>query len=387
MLPIKYNVRSLMVRKVGTFMTLSGIAVTVGVFVALMALAMSLQRALVSTGSDRNVLVLRTGAIAESNSAITREQFGVLRYLPEIARDAGERPLASAELCLPLYLSRGKGLGGNVLLRGVEPVAFKVHDKVRLLPGGRMFRPQAGECIIGTGVSRRYAKAVGVGRKIKFGLREWEVVGVFEAGGSGFESEIWTDVTDLMGDYKRPHFSSVTFRLANPSSFSTVERLMAEDPRLGLRAQIESRYYEKQAETMMQMKGLAMIITLLMSVGAVFAAMNTMYASVAGRTREIAAMRAVGFRQSQILWSFVLESMLLTVAGGVVGCVLALPVEGFSSGSMNFRSFSETTFSLHITFPLMLMGIGFSAFMGLLGGFFPAWQASRLPILQALREQ
>jgi len=328
MLPIKYNIRSLLVRKVSTLMTMVGMAVTVGVFVSLMALTLSLQRTVVTTGSDRHVLVLRSGAIAESNSAITREQFGVLRYLPGVAADAEGRPLASAELCLPLYLPRGGGLGGQVLLRGVEPVAFQVHDQVHLLPGSRMFRPQSSECIVGIGVAKRYANVVGLGRRIKFGLREWEVVGVFEAGGSAFESEIWTDVSDLMADYKRPHFSSVTFKLENPERFQILERVLAEDPRLGLRAQVESQYYEKQAEGMMQVKGLAFMITLLMSVSAVFAVMNTMYAAVAGRTREIAVMRALGFRRSQILGSFMLEAILLALGGGIVGGFLALPLEG-----------------------------------------------------------
>lgn len=387
MLPLKYNIRSLWVRKVGSFMTLLGLAVTVGVFVSLMALAMSLQRALVNTGSDRNVLALRAGALAEPNSAITREQFGVLKYLPEVMRNSKNQPLASAELCLPVFLPRGRSLSGSVLLRGVEPIAFEVHEQVRLVPGGRMFRSQASECIIGAGVAKRYAYAASVGKKIKFGSREWEVVGVFEAGGSGFESEIWTDVKDLMGDYKRVNFSSVTFQLVQASQFSAVEAFLAEDPRMGLRAEVETRYYERQSNGMMQMKGLTIIITALMAVGAVFAAMNTMYAAVAGRTREIAAMRAVGFSQRQILGSFVMESVLLALVGGVLGCLLAWPLEGLSSGSMNFRSFTETSFSLHLTFPLIMGGIGFSALMGLLGGFFPAWQASRLPIIRALREQ
>ena len=382
--PLKYNLRNLVVRKVTTLMTIAGIGLVVATFVALMAMADGLSRTLVATGVPENVVMLRKGAIADAASSLGLDQYMAVRDISQFARDASGNALVSPELCFQVLSKKRDGGEANVILRGVRPIAFGVHRTVKVA-AGRAVAVRAGELMVGKGVQTRYS-GFELGARVKLFQREWTVVGQLEAGGGSFESEVWCDLDDLMSDTKRSYYSAVFARMSDPSTFQAVSKQVSEDQRINLEAKTELEYYREQSESAMHLRALGMIVAVIMGVGAVFAAMNTMYAAIASRTKEIGTLRALGFSRAAVTTSFVLESMLLSLPGGLLGIVIALPMNGMSSGTMNMRSFSDVTFQSNITPDIALRALAFSLGIGFFGGLLPARMGASTPIVRALRE-
>lgn len=384
-IPLKYNLRSLLVRRIGTLMTVLGIALVVAIFVGLMSLANGLETILVSTGDARNVLVRRRASDSELSSFVTREALQFVKYVPGIEAGPGGEPTVSAEIVVIVNLpKRGQDQGSNVTVRGLSATGLALRPQVRLV-AGRMFRPGLREMIVSSSISKRF-QSTALGDRVRFGKGEWEVVGLFEAGNTAFDSEIWMDLNQLAGDYNRESCSSVLLRTPGPAAARTVIERIEADRRYNLTAQPELDYYREQTRAAGPIKALGFFIAFIMGVGAVFAAMNTMYAAVSYRTQEIATLQILGFRPRNILLSFVVESLLLALAGGVLGCALTLPLNGITTGTANWQTFSEIAFAFRITPRLLAVGMGFAALMGLFGGFFPARHAARQKPADALRE-
>lgn len=386
-IPLKYNFRSLLVRRVSTVLTTLSIALVVAVFVGLMALANGLETALVSTGDPLNVMVRRRGSDSEASSFITREAQQVMKYLPGVATDANGDPVASAELVVIINLLKrggGEGESANVTVRGLSPTGLALRPQMRIVQG-RMFQPGLREVIVSRRISERFQQA-GLGDQLRFGKGDWKVVGIFEAGNTAFDSEIWTDGYQLAGDYNRQSYSSVLLRATDEAAMKEIIDRIENDRRYNLTAQPEVEYYAEQTRAAGPIKALGMFIAVVMGIGAGFAAMNTMYAAVTYRTQEVATLRVLGFNRRSILLSFLTESLLLALIGGAVGCLLALPINGVTTGTANWQTFSEITFAFRITPQLLLIGMGFAALMGIFGGLFPARQAARQAPAAALRE-
>ena len=383
-IPLKYNLRNLIVRRVSTMMTVGTVALVVAVFVALMALANGLTLALKTTGSPENVIIVRQGSQTEMQSAVSKEAFQIIQTFPGIARDREGKPMASAEIAVVVNLPRRAGDSTNVTLRGVSETGFAIRPYIKLVEG-RMFRPDVGEAIVSRTVTKRFS-GTEVGQTLEVGRRNLTVVGVFDAGGTAFDSEIWSSVNDVADAFDRGGYSSALVRAENVATRDQlVSRIMAEQ-RLKLEAKPEVKYYEEQTAASGPIRGLGVFVAIIMGIGACFGGMNTMYASVAYRTREIGTLRALGFSKAAVMTSFVIESMMLALIGGVVGCLLALPVNGIATGTMNFRTFSELAFSFRITPDLLVSALIFSLVLGLVGGLLPSRLAARMPITKALRE-
>jgi len=383
-IPLKYNLRSLMVRKVTTTMTILGIALVVSTFVALMAMAQGLSRTLVSTGLAENVVVLCKGAVADAASSLTFAQFLALRDQPQIRSDEQNQVLASPEAVFQILRKKKAGGESNIILRGVRPVAFQVHSEVRISSGSSL-AVRSGQLLVGKGVAARYA-GLEVGSKLRLFSREWTIVGVLECGGGYFESEIWCDLDDLLSDSRRSYYSVVFAKLRSPDLVNEFRQKVDADPRINLEARREIDYFEEQSESARELRIIGLSVAFLMAIGAVFAAMNTMYAAISSRTKEIGTLRALGFSRSSVTISFVIESMLLALPGGVLGCILATPVHGMTTGTMNMRAFADVTFAFTISWPIIFGAMAFSALIGLFGGFLPARMGASIPIVQALRE-
>ena len=385
-IPLTYNLRSVRQRPVSTALTALGIALVVAVFIGMLALANGFAAALTKTGSERNVLVLRKGADSEMSSGLDRDAVAALTGSAHIARGADGRPLASPEVYVVIPLGRMGDTTqlANVVVRGVSEQAWEVRNNVALLEGTR---PATGknEICIGKRLVGRFP-GTGIGETMHFAGRPWTVTCHFAAGGSAFESEIWGENEQIMPAMRRQGFQSVAFRLADPGSFDEVKRLLEADKRVTVDVYRESAFYAKQSELLGSiLRVLAVMITAIMAVGAIFGAVNTMYAAVDSRTPEIAVLLTLGFRPRSILASFLAESAVIAVVGGLVGCLLALPMNGIVTSTTNWASFSEIAFSFRITPALLLAGVIFAVVMGVLGGFFPARRASRLPVAQAIR--
>jgi putative ABC transport system permease protein len=381
-----YNLRSMIVRKGTAAMTAGGIAMVVAVFVMTLAIAQGFQATLVSSGSPQNAIILRKGATAETTSAVLRTDVPIIESLPQVARTSDNRPMASPELLLAIALPRqSDNQAANVPVRGVGLRAFEVRDTLKFIDG-RRFTPGTREINVGKLAVGRF-KGLTLGSTVKFGSNAWNVVGIFTAEDASFESEIWGDVELMMPAFQRNGYQSTIVKLADPSMFESLKTAIESDPRLYLQAQREQDYYAAQSVAMTTViRVFGTFVTLILSIGAMFGAMNTMYAAVAYRTREIGTLRALGFSRFRILSAFLVESTALAIVGGVVGLVLALPVHGVSTGTTNFSSFSEVAFKFRITPGLLLAGVVFSALMGALGGLLPALRAARLPVARALRE-
>ena len=381
-----YNLRSMFVRKGTAAMTALGIAMVVAIFVITLALAQGFRATLVSSGLPGNAIVLRQGAASENLSGVPVANVPLVETLPQVARDAKGQPLVSPELLVIIALPRtSDGQTANVPLRGVGERAFQVRDTVRFVEG-RRFTPGLSEIVVGRLASRRF-RGLEVGRQVRFGNNSWTVVGIFTADDASYESEVWGDVTMMMPAFQRRAYQSLTVRLTDPSAFESFAAAVAGDNRLELGAQREQEYYAAQSRLMTTLiRILGTFVTLILSVGAMFGAMNTMYAAVAYRIREIGTLRALGFSRLRIMGAFVAESVALALVGGVIGCLLALPVHGVSTGTTNWTSFSEVAFKFRITPALLAGGLLFAAIMGALGGFLPAVRAARIPIARALRE-
>jgi putative ABC transport system permease protein len=386
-IPLTYNLRSVRQRPVSTALTALGIALVVAVFIGMLALANGFAAALTRTGSDRNVLVLRKGADSEMSSGLDRNTISALLASPHVARGPDGRPQASAESYVVIPLSRRADdttALANVVVRGVSAQAWEVRNNVALLEG---VRPAAGrnEVCVGKRLAGRFPNT-GIGETLRFAGRPWTVTCHFAAGGSAFESEIWGENEQVMPAMRRDDFQSLAFRLSDPAAFDEAKRLLEADKRMTVDVYRESAFYAKQSELLGRiLRILAVMITAIMAVGAIFGAVNTMYAAVASRTPEIAVLLTLGFRPRSILASFLAESAVIALIGGIVGCLLALPMNGIVTSTTNWANFSEIAFSFRITPGLLLAGIVFAVVMGTLGGFFPARRASKMAVVQAIR--
>jgi putative ABC transport system permease protein len=381
-----YNLRSMFARRWTAAMTAMGIAMVVAVFVMTLAIAQGFRATLETSGSPQNALVLRKGATSETTSGIPKALVPLVETMPQVARDAAGRPLASPELLVVISLPRvTDGQPANVPARGVGPRAFALRPSLRFVEG-RPFTPGTREVNVGLLASRRF-KGLTVGSRVRFGGDAWTVAGIFTDNDAAFESELWGDVDQMGPAFQRGGFQSITVRLIDAAAFDSFAGALAADPRLNLRPQREADYYADQARPMTAViTTLGSFVTLILSIGAIFGAMNTMYAAVAYRTREIGTLRALGFSRAKIVGSFLVESVALALVGGVIGCILALPVHGISAGTTNFTSFSEVAFKFRITPRLLAGGLVFAAVMGALGGLLPAIRAARIPVARALRE-
>jgi ABC-type antimicrobial peptide transport system permease subunit len=388
-IPLKYNLRNLVARKTSTGMTAFVIGLVVAVFLCVLALVQGVTRTLSVTASTRNVLAMRVGSQAEMQSVITREQAEQIQALPGPERDASGKPYVSAELITLINVQRSDGKTfSNVQVRGMSPMGLQARPEVKIVEG-RVFTAATNEAIVSRNLAKRYA-TMNVGDTLKTGSFRWVIVGLFDASGSAYESEIWTDASNLQQQTKRDIFSSVFARFPDTESANRFIEAIKGDQRLKLEGKTERKYYDEQMITGDPIKALAFIVGFFTAVGAAFGAMNTMYAQVSARTREIGTLRAIGFSRRSILISFVIEALMLCVIGGILGVVFTFLVFNLyltrPTGTMNFRTFSEVLFNFRLTPQLIAGGIAFSLAMGLLGGFFPAWRAARLKIVNALRE-
>ncbi len=384
-LPFSYVARNLWVRRVTTGLTAAGMALVVYVFATVLMMTEGIRATLVATGQPDNVIVLRKGAGAEINSGITRAQASILQTLPGIARDAAGRALVSSE---PVVLNnlpkRGSGKPSNVTMRGTGEAGLALRPQVRIVQG-RLFRPGSSEVVAGLGIARGFA-GVDLGGVLRFGGRDWTVVGFFDAGKSGFDSEIWADSEQLMQAFRRQSFNSVVFRLADPAAFERVEALVDGDVRLSLQAKREVRFYAEQSESLANFISiLGTSLAVIFSIGAVVGAMITMFGAVASRTGEIGTLRALGFRRGAVLGAFLGESLLLSLAGGVFGLAAATLMQAVNVSTTNFATFSELAFQFTLTPRIALRSLVFALAMGFVGGFIPAWRAARLKIVDCLR--
>jgi ABC-type lipoprotein release transport system permease subunit len=384
-IPISYNLRNLRQRPASTLATALGVALVVAVLIGALALASGFQAALLETGSPDNAMVMRVGADGEISSAVTREAAAILRALPDVATGADGRPLISQDMVVLTNLDRrGQTGSSNVTVRGIDPAALALRPSVRIVEG-RMFTPGTDEVIVGHRLPRRFARTE-IGERLRFNQREFSVVGHFEAGGSAFESEVWGDNAVLMPVLDRDVFQSVTFRLRDPARLPQIEKQLEGDPRLGVEVKSERAFYASQSQllsTVIRVAGI--LVTLVMAVGAVFGAMNTMFAAVGARTREIGVLLTLGFSPRAIMLSFVLESVLLALVGGGLGCLLALPINGITTSTTNWSSFSEVAFAFRVTPAALVAGMVFAAAMGLVGGLLPARRAAKQPLAASLR--
>lgn len=384
--PLVYNARSLRQRPVSTLATALGLALVVAVFIAMMALAEGFQSALTTTGSPDNALILRKGADGEMSSGISRDIANAIAASPFVATDAASHPLASSEVYVVLSLPRiGVGMA-NVVARGVSPAAFQVRKGIKISEG-RMPTEGANEILVGNAIVTRFAHC-GVGEKLSFAKREWTVVGHFTADGSAFESEIWGFNEQFMPAFDREGgFQSVTFRLRDPAAFPAVEKALEDDPRFQVDVHREAEFYQKQSRMLASvLRFVGIFITSVMAIGAIFGAVNTMYAAVATRAPEIAVLLTLGFKPKSVLLSFWLESLVIALVGGLLGCLLALPINGIVTSTTNWSSFSEIAFAFRVTPKLLLYGMLFALIMGTLGGFFPARRAAKAHVIDSLRQ-
>ena len=383
-LPLKYNIRNIVVRKGSTLATAFTIGLTVAVYLMVMALARGIDLTLSSSGEPLNMIVLREGSTAELNSSVTRENFNDLMYLDGVERE-GDKPLATAELITLIYKPRkGMSQGSNVTVRGVGPMSFKLRSGFQTV-AGRVFQPGMTEAVVSKRISERF-QGLDIGDRFRIQTTDYTVVGLFDSAGKAFESEIWVDNNSLQSTTKRENYSSVLMRVKDQNALTALSKRITDDPKLHLKAVSERVFYEDQQGTASgALKGLAVFISFIMAVGAGFAGMNTMYAAVARRTKEIGTLRVLGFSRFSILAAFLLESVAIALIGAVIGILLALPLNFISTGTSNWVTFSEIAFNFRVTPDLMLFALLFGGIIGLVGSLLPSIRASRFKIVDALR--
>ncbi|MGH9773678.1 MAG: ABC transporter permease [Candidatus Acidiferrales bacterium] len=386
-IPIVYNLRSVRERWTSAVVAVLGIAGTVGVFIAMLSLARGFKATLVSSGSADNVLVRRVGATSEMDSGVPLDQVRVLEDAPGVARGAAG-PLVSPEVVtIAPFPLKSTGAPTNVQIRGVSPMALEVRNNIKIV-AGRFFRPGLTELIAGKSSASSYTN-MNLGDTVKFGGGTWTVVGIFDAGGSTFDSEVWGDATVLNQVYKRPEnlFQSVTIHLTSPQSFQGFKDAVTSDPRLTTQVDREIDYYERQSRVLtLLITYLGSMVAVVMGVGAIFGALNTMYSAVAERAREIATLRALGFGVASVVASFVFEALFIAAIGGVLGCIAVLPLNGLTTSTLNFQTFSNVAFAFRISPLLLAGGFIFALTMGFMGGIAPAIRAARAPVAVTLRE-
>nr|MBC8359998.1 ABC transporter permease [Candidatus Desulfatibia profunda] len=385
-LPLSYSFRNLLTRRLTTVLTAAGMALVVFAFAAIVMLAEGLQKTLIETGAFDNVVVIRRSSGSEVQSGIDRIQAAIVETQPEAAFGSSGKRLIAKEMVVLINLhKRRTNSQANVLIRGISENSLWLRPQVKLA-AGRPPKPGLLEIMVGASVAKRF-KGVQLGEKLSFATRAWTVVGIFEAGNTGFSSEIWGDADQLMQAFRRPVYSSIIFRLRNSAEFETLKQRIETDPRLTLEAKRETTYYKEQSEALAKfLRILGVSLTIVFSLGAVVGAMITMYAAVANRTGEIGTLRALGFKRTSILTAFLVESLILGLIGGCAGLFFASFLQFFTVSTTNFQTFSELAFSFALTFEIISEALAFSLIMGLAGGLLPAFRASRMNIVEALRE-
>lgn len=384
-IPLNYIWRNLATRKLTTALTAGGMALVVFVFTAVLMLDAGLRTTMVSTGSPDNLLAIRSGSETEIQSSIDNDQLGVLESLPHIALDAQGQALLARE-CVVLYslVKKDTGVPTNVTIRGTTQTGLALRPQVKLVTG-RMFRPGASEIIVGASLAKGFA-GVEVGQTLTFARRDWLVVGIFDAGRTAFNSELWGDAEQLKQAFRRSLYSSLILKLDDVHGVEAIRQMIVKDRRLTIEVKPETQFYADQSKMLAGFISiLGLTLSIIFSIGAVIGAMITMYAAVANRTAEIGTLRAIGFRRGSILIAFLLESMLLALLGGVVGLAAASLMQSVSISTMNWQTFSELAFAFRLTPGIAMSSLLFSFSMGLIGGVLPAWQAARLNIVDALR--
>jgi putative ABC transport system permease protein len=384
--PLQYNIRNLKLRKSATIMTALGIALTVTTAIFIMALLAGLNEAFRGSGDPLNVLVLRKGATAELTAGgVDRDALPIMKDLPGVARDAQGQPLVSGEDLLVVVLPRNDGTGEtNVTVRFLTTTGIEMRPEAKLV-SGRWFKPGQREIVVSKSIHNRFAQA-NIGDTMWIGKGPWTVVGIFDTGGTAHDSEIWGDINQLAADFDRTTYNSALIRAADPVAADALKNRVSDDQRLKLNGMLETDYWAKQTSSGNPIKFVGMIVAVIMAIGSCFAAMNTMYAAVAYRSREIATLRVIGFSRPSILTSFVFESVMLSLLGALVGIVLMLPFNGMTTGTNNPVTFSEAVFSLRMTPGVVGSAVVFAVVMGLFGGIAPAWHAARRQILASLRD-
>lgn len=384
-LVILYSLRNLIVRKLTTTLTVSGMALVVFVFSTVLMLSEGLRQTLISTGEDDNVVVIRKGSNVEVQSSVERLKALLIETLPEIAIDTdGKRLFAKEVVVLIVMPKRVTKSPANIVIRGIDEKSFQLRQQVKLIEG-RMPRIGFSEVIVGKSISDGFENAR-VGEQLRFATQDWTVVGIFDAGNRGYNSEIWGDVNQIMQAFKRPVYSSVIFRLNDSNNFETVKEKIEKDPRISLDAERETRYYEKQSEMMSKfLKILGLSLTTIFSIGAIIGAMITMYSAVANRQSEIGTLKALGFQRITILSAFLFESLLLGILGGIVGIIMSSFTQYITISTMNWQTFSQLTFSFRLSLGIIVQSMLFAVSMGFIGGMLPAIVASQKDIVSSLR--
>jgi len=382
-IPLKYNFGSLWVRRVGTLMTALGIGLTVAIFIVMMALVNGLESTFIDTGHEDTLIVIRDGSVNEVNSYYNRDLFQTVRLLPGIRVDDNNDPLVSGELVVVINHPRVTGESSNVIVRGTSPIGLELRPEARLVQG-RWFKRGLREIVVSESLSRRFQN-MRYGDSLHMSRSDWKVVGVFDAGGTAYDSEVWADYEDVAQDWDRPIYTSILLRAIDRAAGKEIQRRIADDRRIHLQAVPQKEYFRGQSVSSVGIKALGIFIATVMGIGSCFAAMNMMYAAVMSRSREVGTLRALGFSRGSILTSFLVESTILALLGGVIGCLMALPMHGISTGTANFANFSEILFHFRITPKILLQGLVFAMLVGVLGGGLPARRAAQIRLIEALR--
>ena len=384
-IPFSYIARNLWARRLTTGLTTSGLALVVFVFATVLMLDAGLNKTLVTTGEYDNVVLIRRAAETEVQSGVYRDQASIAAGHSGIALDQSGHPLISKETVVLISLNkRGSEKPSNIVIRGVSQAGLTLRPQVKL-SAGRMFRPGSSEIVAGSGIAKRFVGA-GIGETLRFGQRAWTVVGIFDAGNSGFDSEIWGDVDQLMQAFRRPVYSSVIVRLNDTNRFDAFKKDIETDPRLTLEAKREQTFYADQSKALSTFISiLGMTLSVIFSIGAMIGAMITMYASVANRVAEIGTLRALGFKRRNILTAFLTESLLLSFVGGIIGLFFASLMQFISFSTTNFQTFSELAFGFTLNPEIIFKTLIFTLIMGFIGGFLPAVRAARMKIVDSLR--
>ncbi|MDQ6803139.1 MAG: ABC transporter permease [Acidobacteriota bacterium] len=385
MIPLKYNIQNLKARSMSTLMSIFGIGIVIAVMLSMMALYNGVLKATTTSGSKDAMMVMREGAQAEISSWVTKDAYRIIRSLPGIQKDSKGQPMLSPEICIAFKIpKKDDPKGSNVIVRGVTQNAFTMRPYVKLIQG-RMFRPATNEVIVARRIRDRF-KNTDVGDTFKFGPQTWNVVGVFDAAGTAFASEMWADVDYLGQARKRNAYSSLILRPVDHSAFESIKASIKNDNRLKLQVKTEYEYYVEQTNGLLGIVILVFIVTAFMVAAAILATMNTMFTAVSSRKRELATMRAIGFKRRTIVAAMIIESAFVALLGGILGVLLALPVNFISTGTVNWQTFSEVAFNFRVDQVVASIGILLAVISGVIGGLIPAVSAARLPITRALRE-
>lgn len=383
-LPIKYNVKNVFVRWRSTLATILGVALVVAVFIIVQALAVGLEASSANTGAEGNLLIMRKGSTAESSSQVKLDQVRTIQYLEGVARDAEGRPLVSADVMILINLPRRENKGeANILVRGVSPNGKELRPQVRLIEG-RWFTPGKREAVISKRLAARFDQT-NIGETFKTGGNYITIVGHFDGGNSAFDSEIWMDGDEARSIFDRENYSSLLIKTTGALAATNLIDRIEKDKTLSLKVEDEIGFYKTQTKTAGPIKFLGNFLATAMSIGAIFSAMNTMYASVGARTREVGTLRVLGFRRRTVLISFLIEGAFLALIGGALGAALSMPINGLATGTLSFDNFSEQVFEFRITPLLIAKGLIFSMIVGVIGSFLPALRASRLPVIASLK--